>query len=177
MTPSPPFIQPPIFGAQRSRSRRFQLSDYHGKHRRWQCQCEMSRGRLFLRSFLTVMDCKCVKETLITCYVTHGSLTPVLSSFSPWLSLLPGFFRIPQLDVINEVQDRARLEILGQALKDSTQTYFRERHQKIQEQGEVWDFREAILDLRDRNLYKSTPFIAARNSRRSCRASPMCKAQ
>ena len=41
-------------------------------------------------------------------------------------------------------------------------TYFRERHQKQQEQGEVWDFREAILDLRDRYLYKSTPLIAAR---------------
>jgi hypothetical protein len=84
------------------------------------------------------------------------------TSFENWLSLLLGFFRIHQLDVLNEIQDRARLEILGQVLKDSAHTYFRERHQKFLEQGESWDFREAILDLRDRYLYKNTPFMAAR---------------
>jgi len=86
------------------------------------------------------------------------------TSFENWLSLLLGFFRIHQLDVLNEVQDRACLEILGQSLKDSRHTYFREKHQKLLEQGEVWDFREAILDLRDRYLYKSTPFVAPRKS-------------
>jgi hypothetical protein len=40
-------------------------------------------------------------------------------------------------------------------------TYFWEHHQKLLEQGEIWDFWEAILDLCDRYLYKSTPFIAA----------------
>jgi hypothetical protein len=87
---------------------------------------------------------------------------PDQTSFENWLSLLLGFFRIHQLDVLNEVQDRARIEILGQSLKDNAHTYFRERHQKLLEQGEIWDFREAILDLRDRYLYKNTPFVAAR---------------
>jgi hypothetical protein len=87
---------------------------------------------------------------------------PDQTVFENWLSLLLGFFRIHQLDVLNEVQDRARLEILGQALKDGAHTYYRERHQKFLEQGEPWDFREAILDLRDRYLYKITPFMAAR---------------
>ena len=82
--------------------------------------------------------------------------------FENWLSLLLGYFRIHHLDVLNESQDRTRVEILGQALKDKAHTYYRERHQKFLEQGETWDFREAILDLRDRYLYKSTPFIAAR---------------
>ena len=87
---------------------------------------------------------------------------PDQTTFENWLSLLLGFFRIHQLDILNEVQDRARLEILGQALKARAQMYFRERHQMFLEQGELWDFREAILDLRDRYLYKSTPLIAAR---------------
>jgi len=82
--------------------------------------------------------------------------------FESWLSLLLEFFRIHQLDVLNKVQDRARLEILGQSLKDKMHTYFREQHQKFLEQGGAWDFREAILDLRDRYLYKSAPFVAAR---------------
>ena len=81
--------------------------------------------------------------------------------FENWLSLLLGFFRIHQLDVLNEGQDRTRLEILGQALKDKAHTYFRERMGQFLERGEPWDFREAILDLRDRYLYKSTPFTAA----------------
>ena len=87
---------------------------------------------------------------------------PDQTSFENWLSLLLGFFRIHQLDVLSEAQDRARLEILGQALKDKAHTFFRERHQKLLEQGEAWDFREAILDLRDRYLYRNTPFVAAR---------------
>jgi hypothetical protein len=99
-----------------------------------------------------------IKSTLPKAYEGQSDQT----SFENWLSLLLGFFRIHQLDVLNEVQDRARLEILGQALKDSAHTYFRERHQKFLEQGELWDFREAILDLRDRYLYKNTPFMAAR---------------
>ena len=99
-----------------------------------------------------------IKSTLPKAY--EGQ--PDQTTFESWLSLLLGFFRIHQLDVLNEVQDRARLEILGQALKEGAHLYFQERHQKIQEQGEVWDFREAILDLRDRYLYKNTPFIAAR---------------
>ena len=87
---------------------------------------------------------------------------PDQTAFENWLSLLLGFFRIYQLDVLNEAQDCARLEILGQSLSGNAHTYFRERYQKFLEQGESWDFREAILDLRDRYLYKSTPFIAAR---------------
>ena len=87
---------------------------------------------------------------------------PDQTAFENWLSLLLGFFRIHQLDVLNKAQDRARLKILGQSLKEGAHTYFRERHQKFLEIGEAWDFREAILDLRDRYLYKSTPFIAAR---------------
>ena len=87
---------------------------------------------------------------------------PDQTGFENWLSLLLGFFRIHQLDVLTEVQDRARLEILGQSLKDNAHTYFRERHQKLLEQGQAWDFREAVLDLRDRYLYKNTPFVAAR---------------
>ena len=87
---------------------------------------------------------------------------PDQTAFENWLSLLLGFFRIHQLDVLNETQDRAHLEILGQSLKEGAHTYFREQHQKFLELGRRWDFREAILDLRDRYLYKSTPFIAAR---------------
>ncbi len=87
---------------------------------------------------------------------------PDQTAFENWLSLLLGYFRIYQLDVLNEVQDHARIEILGQLLKENAHTYFRECHQKFLEQGQSWDFREAILDLRDRYLYKSTPFNAAR---------------
>jgi len=87
---------------------------------------------------------------------------PDQTSFENWLSLLLRFFRIHQLDVLNEVQDHAHLEILGQSLKESTHTYFREKHQKLLEQGKVWDFWEVILDLRDCYLYKSTLFVAAR---------------
>ena len=86
---------------------------------------------------------------------------PDQTAFENWLALLLGFFRIHQLDVLNEAQDRARLEILGQSLGEGALTYFRERHQKFMEVGENWDFREAILDLRDRYLYKITPFMAA----------------
>jgi hypothetical protein len=86
---------------------------------------------------------------------------PDLTVFKNWLSLLLGFFRIHQLDVLNEGQDRTHLEILGQALKEKAHTYFRERMGQFLERGETWDFREAILDLRDRYLYKSTPFTAA----------------
>ena len=99
-----------------------------------------------------------IKSTLPKLY--EGQ--PDQTLFENWLSLVLGFFRIHQLDVLNEAQDRARLEILGQALKDNAHTYFRERHQKFLEQNEQWDFREAILDLRDRYLYKNTPFITAR---------------
>ena len=62
---------------------------------------------------------------------------PDHTTFENWLFLLLGFFRIHQLDILNEVQDRARLEILGQASKDRAQTYFRERHQMFLEQGSV----------------------------------------
>ncbi len=86
---------------------------------------------------------------------------PDQTAFENWLSLLLRFFRIHQLDVLNEAQDRARLEILGQSLKEGAHTYFQECYQKFLELGEAWDFREAILDLCDRYLYKSTPFIAA----------------
>jgi len=81
--------------------------------------------------------------------------------FENWLSLLLGFFRIHQLDVLNEGQDRMRLEILGQALKDKAHTYFRERMGQFLERGEAWDFRGAIMDLKDRYLYKITPFTAS----------------
>ena len=46
--------------------------------------------------------------------------------FENWLSLLLGFFRIHQLDVLNKAQDCACLEILGQLLKEGTHTYFQE---------------------------------------------------
>src|SRR5882757_3563051 len=98
-----------------------------------------------------------IKSTLPKAYKGQSDQT----SFENWLSLLLGFLRIHQLDILNEVQDRACLEILGQALKDSAHTYFWERHQKFLEQGESWHFREAILDLRDCYLYKNTPFMAA----------------
>ncbi len=62
--------------------------------------------------------------------------------------------------MLNKAQDRAHLEILGQSLKEGAHTYFQERYQKFLELGEAWDFCEAILDLRDRYLYKSTLFIA-----------------
>src|SRR5258706_10060381 len=86
---------------------------------------------------------------------------PDQTAFENWLALLLGFFRIHQLDVLNEAQDRARVEILGQSLGEGALTYFWECHQKFMEVGENWDFREAILDLRDRYLYKITPFAAA----------------
>jgi hypothetical protein len=38
---------------------------------------------------------------------------PDQTNFENWLSLLLGFFRIHQLDVLNEVQDCVHLEILG----------------------------------------------------------------
>jgi hypothetical protein len=67
------------------------------------------------------------------------------------------------LDVLNEGQDRTRLEILGQAPAGKAHTYFRERFGSFLERGETWDFREASLDLRERYLYKSTPFSAAQH--------------
>ena len=88
-----------------------------------------------------------------------GQPDPTL--FENWLSRLLGFFRIHHLDVLNEAQDRTRLEVLGRALKGSPRIYFWERYQRFMEQREVWDFREAILDLRDRYLYKNAPLIAA----------------
>ena len=98
-----------------------------------------------------------IKTGLPKCY--EGEPDPTV--FENWLSLLLGFFRIHQLDVLNEGQDRTRLEILGQALKGKAHTYFRERMGQFLEQGANWDFREAVLDLKDRYLYKSTPFTAA----------------
>ena len=86
---------------------------------------------------------------------------PDPTSFENWLSRLLGFFRIHHLDVLNEAQDRTRLEVLGRALKGSPRIYFWERYQRFMGQCEVWDFREAILDLRDRYLYKNAPLIAA----------------
>ena len=98
-----------------------------------------------------------IKTSLPKCY--EGDSDPV--AFENWISLLLGFFRIHQLDVLNEGQDRTRLEILGQALAGKAHTYFRERFGSFLERGETWDFREAVLDLRERYLYKSTPFAAA----------------
>jgi len=98
-----------------------------------------------------------IKTGLPKCY--EGEPDP--TTFENWLSLLLGFFRIHQLDVLNEGQDRTRLEILGQALKDKAHTFFRERMGQFLEQGLPWDFRDAILALKDRYLYKSTPFTAA----------------
>ena len=98
-----------------------------------------------------------IKTGLPKCY--EGE--PDTTVFENWLSLLLGFFRIHQLDVLNEGQDRTRLEILGQALKGKAHTYFRERMGQFLEQGVNWDFREAVLDLKDCYLYKSTPFTAA----------------
>ncbi len=51
---------------------------------------------------------------------------PDQTAFENWLSLLLGFFRIHQLDILNEAQDCARIEILGQSLKEGAHTYFRE---------------------------------------------------
>ena len=90
---------------------------------------------------------------------------PDPTSFENWLSHLLGFFRTHQLVVLNEAQDRARLEILGQALEGRPHVYFWERYQQFQEQYEVWDFQDAILDLRDRFLSKNTPPIAANQTR------------
>ena len=98
-----------------------------------------------------------IKTGLPKCY--KGEPDPTV--FENWLSLLLGFFRIHQLDVLNEGQDRTHLEILGQALKEKAHTFFRERMGQLLEQGVNWDFREAILDLKDCYLYKSTPFTAA----------------
>jgi len=86
---------------------------------------------------------------------------PDQMAFENWLALLLGFFRIHQLDILNEAQDHAHVEILGQVLSEGTLTYFQEHHQKFMEVGENWDFREAILDLCDHYLYKITPFMAA----------------
>ena len=86
---------------------------------------------------------------------------PDPTSLENWLSRLLGFFRIHHLDVLNEAQDRTRLEILGRALKGSPRIYFWERYQRFMGQCEVWDFREAILDLRDRYLYNNAPLVAA----------------
>src|SRR5258706_14189619 len=55
---------------------------------------------------------------------------PDQTAFENWLALLLRFFRIHQLDVLNEAQDRARLEILGQSLGERVLSCFRERHQK-----------------------------------------------
>ena len=86
---------------------------------------------------------------------------PDPTSFENWLSRILGFFRIHHLDMLNKAQDRTHLEVLGRALKGSPLIYFWERYQRFMGQCEVWDFREAILDLRDRYLYKEAPFIAA----------------
>ena len=51
---------------------------------------------------------------------------PDQTAFENWLSLLLRFFRIHQLDILNEAQDHARLEILGQSLKEGAHTYFQE---------------------------------------------------
>ena len=53
---------------------------------------------------------------------------PDPTSFEDWLSRLLGFFRIHHLDVLNEAQDRTRLEILGRALKGSPRIYFWESY-------------------------------------------------
>ena len=61
-----------------------------------------------------------IKTSLPKSY--EGNSDPV--AFKNWISLLLGFFRIHQLDVLNEGQDRMRLEILGQALAGKAHTYF-----------------------------------------------------
>ena len=100
-----------------------------------------------------------IKTGLPKCY--EGDPDPV--AFENWVSLLLGFFRIHQLDVLNKGQDRTHLEILGQALSGKAHTYFREQFGSFLEHGDTWDFREAILDLRERYLYKSMPFAAAQH--------------
>ena len=98
-----------------------------------------------------------IKSLLPAPYRGH----PDQTLFEDWLSLLLGFLRTHPLGVISEAQNRARLEILGQALEDRPHIYFWERYQRFQEQHEVWDIREAVLDLRDRFLSKTTPLITA----------------
>ena len=103
---------------------------------------------------------------------------PDQTLFEDWLSLLFGFFRTHRLDVLNEAQDRACLEILGQALEGHPHIYFWERYQQFQEQHEVWDFWEAILDLRDRFISKNTPIPATQTRlggpRTSSAQQPVC---
>jgi hypothetical protein len=53
---------------------------------------------------------------------------PDQTGFENWLSLLLGFFRIHQLDVLTEVQDCTHLEILGQSLISRALTFFWEHH-------------------------------------------------
>ena len=98
-----------------------------------------------------------IKTSLLKCY--EGDSDPV--AFENWILLLLGFFRIHQLDILNEGQDRTRLEILGQALVGKAHTYFQEQFGSFLECGETWDFREAVLNLRECYLYKSTLFAAA----------------
>ena len=90
---------------------------------------------------------------------------PDPTPFENWLSRLLRFFRTHRLDVLNEAQDCARLKILGQALEGRPHVYFWERYHQFQEQHEVWDFREAILDLRDRFLPRNPPLIAETQTR------------
>ena len=86
-----------------------------------------------------------IKASLPTAY--EGQ--PDQTAFENWLSLLPRFFSIHQLDILNEAQDCTCLKILGQSLKEGVLTYLWQCYQKFLELGEAWDFHKAILDLCD----------------------------
>lgn len=84
-----------------------------------------------------------------------------LEAFENWLTQLVNWLRMYRLDEESVLMNEARINILSQALKGKAVSYFRQRMDDHRDNGTEWDFRDAILDIKDRFLHKSTALSAA----------------
>ena len=83
-----------------------------------------------------------------------------LMVFEEWLTQLLAWLTIQQLDVLEPGQNSIQLNILSLALKDRALTFFKNKRDDYVARAVPYDFRHAILDLRDRFLHKHSALTA-----------------
>jgi Zinc knuckle len=83
-----------------------------------------------------------------------------LSVFEEWLTQLLAWLQIQQLDVLESSQNSLRLNILSLTLKERALSFFKGRQDEHIISAKAYDFRHAILDLRDRFLHRHTALVA-----------------
>jgi hypothetical protein len=83
-----------------------------------------------------------------------------VEEFENWLAKLIGWFQMHQLDVLVPEMNIVRVQLLSQSLDGKAITYYHHQIDDYWYSNKYWDFQDAILDLRDRFLHKSTALTA-----------------